>query len=435
MTRKELVARALANALLDGEWAREPMIERVAFAFGGRRAWMARLAREALGLFPRAPGDARDLLARRLRTVRGFEAACRHRHALERWAIPAPRMGRIRWPVPTIETVGDLAQWLGIEALELEVLADRRGLARDAELPMRHYTYRWIAKRRGGHRLLEAPKARLKAVQRRVLHGILDAIPPHDAAHGFRAGRSVVSFARVHVGAAVVVRVDLEAFFPSVFAGRVYGVFRGVGYPEEVARTLTAICTHRAPKDVLAAAPRDPASISDRPRVLERLRTPHLPQGAPTSPAIANLVAFALDVRVAALAKALDARYARYADDLVISGGAGLGPSAERLVGTIETIAREEGFFVAKDKTRVQRRAQRQEVAGVVVNEKPSLRRDDLDRLRAILHNCATRGPATQNRDERPDFRAHLLGRVAWVEQVDRSKGARLRALFDRIAW
>jgi hypothetical protein len=266
-------------------------------------------------------------------------------------------------------------------------------------------------------------------VQRAILDGILAAVPPHDAVYGFRAGRSVLDAAAQHVGREVVVRVDLQAFFASVFAPRVIGMLRTAGYPDEVANTLAFLCTHRTPRDVLAAAPdRDPLALA-------RLRTPHLPQGAPTSGALANLAAYRLDVRVAALAAKLGARYTRYADDPVLSGDRHLARAATTLVARLAAIARDEGFSLNFRKTRVMTSARRQRVTGIVVNDKLSPPRRELERLRAILHNCVRHGPATQNRDGHADFRAHLRGRIAWIESLDPSKGARLRAVFDQIRW
>lgn len=326
-----------------------------------------------------------------------------------------------------MHTTGDLAAWLDLDPVALDVLADRRGLSRRAVDPrMRHYRYTWIAKRAGGQRLLEAPKAKLKQIQRRVLDGILAHVPPHAAAHGFRARHSILGFVAPHVRQQVVLRMDLEAFFTSVFAGRVYGIFRVAGYPEEVARTLTALCTHRTPNDVLAAAP-----AADR----ARLRTPHLPQGSPSSGALANLAAYRLDVRLAELARSIGGSYSRYADDLVISGGQRMARATPTLVGRVGAVLIEEGFAANFRKTRLMTSGGQQRITGVVVNQKPALARVEADRLRAILHNCGRSGPFAQNRDGHADFRAHLLGRIAWASQLDAAKGARLRALFDRISW
>jgi RNA-directed DNA polymerase len=353
--------------------------------------------------------------------------------------------------------------WLGIDRATLATLTDPRP---HREQRAAHYRYAWIAKPLGGHRLVEAPKVRLRTVQRDILDGILAHIPPHEAAHGFRAGRSVIGFAAQHVQREVVVRVDLQAFFSSVIRARVAGLFRTAGYPRAVAHTLATLCTHRTPRDVLRQAPgtaRDELSASpdrqapatpgdlraaspDRQAPgtlfsgpfaddLARLSRPHLPQGAPTSGALANLAAYRLDVRVTALAAAIGARYSRYADDLVISGDRSLVRAAPSLIARLGAIAIDEGFALNFKKTRVMTAAGRQRITGLVVNDKLSVPRAEVDRLRAILHNCVRSGPASQNRDAHADFRAHLRGRVEWVAAVDPKKGERLRATFDQIRW
>ena len=98
-------------------------------------------------------------------------------------------------------------------------------------------------------------------------------------------------------------------------------------------------------------------------------------------------------------------------------------------------VALEEGFEVRMSKTRRMRRVTRQHLAGVVVNVRPNVARDEYDRLKATLHNCVRHGPQSQNRAGVPDFRAHLLGRVAHVAAVHAERGRKLRALFDRINW
>ena len=86
-------------------------------------------------------------------------------------------------------------------------------------------------------------------------------------------------------------------------------------------------------------------------------------------------------------------------------------------------------------KTRVRRAHQRQLVTGIVVNQRPNLAREDFDALKALLHNAVRFGPESQNRERHPDFRAHLLGRIGWVQQLNPDRAARLRASFDRIVW
>jgi hypothetical protein len=170
-------------------------------------------------------------------------------------------------------------------------------------------------------------------------------------------------------------------------------------------------------------------------RGLRLLHGPHLPQGAPTSPALANLCAYRLDCRLAALARKAGAQYTRYADDLAFSGGPEWERSARRFQVAVCRVALEEGFEVNTRKTRFMRRAVRQQLAGVVVNERPNLARAAYDRLKAILHNCLRHGPASQNRDGHPNFRAHLAGRVAHAAWLNPERGRRLKELFARIAW
>ncbi len=336
-------------------------------------------------------------------------------------------MSEQRWPVPAIPTLGDLGVWLGAEGTTLDWLADPKGLERFAtEEQLRNYRYRWMEKRRGGWRLIETPKVQLKAIQRRILHRILGAIPPHDAAHGFRAGRSVVSFAAPHVGRRLVLRLDLQDFFTTVTRARVFGIFRSSGYPEDVARVLSALCVNRTPRLVCDVAPIDALARG-------RLQTPHLPQGAPTSPALANLSAYGLDIRLAGLAASAGARYTRYADDLAFSFDDS--SSGERFLWHASQLALEEGFAVNFRKLRQVTQAGRQRLAGVVVNSHLNVARPQFDRLKAVLHNCRIKGPSTQNRDGSLHFREALLGQISWVSMLNPHRGSKLREAFEAIDW
>jgi len=163
------------------------------------------------------------------------------------------------------------------------------------------------------------------------------------------------------------------------------------------------------------------------------LRRPHLPQGAPTSPALANLCAFRLDLRLHAYCGRVGARYTRYADDLAISGGPQLRRQADRLVEAVGRLAADEGFRLNPAKTRVQGRAGRQGVTGLVVNGRPNLPRAEYDALKAVLHNAARTGLEAQNRAGHRDVRAHLAGRIAWMHAVHPVRAARLRAALDAV--
>jgi RNA-directed DNA polymerase len=363
-----------------------------------------------------------------------------HELPVQQWLTEPQQMQPVAaaeaWTVPAIESAAELADWLQLEAGELEWFADLRGLgcSRKASPQLRHYHYRVLAKRSGRARLIEAPKPRLKELQRQILSLMLDKIPPHSAVHGFVKGRSIKTFAASHVGRRVVLRMDLRDFFPSISGARIQTLFRTVGYPESVADLLGGICTNAAPRDVWKAPEFDIDPIQLREaRVL--YAQPHLPQGAPTSPALANRCAYRVDCRLAGLAKAAGAEYTRYADDLAFSGGEAFERCVERFSTHVAVILHEEGFIVHHRKTRIMRQGVRQHLAGLVTNQRVNVVRADFDCLKAILTNCVRSGPESQNRDAHPRFRAHLEGRVGFVETIHPAKGKRLRKLLGQIEW
>lgn len=425
-------AQALADAFLAGEWTPQGLTERAAHVLGRRRAWVRTLVSAVLDGYHRPPTD-------RPRELGDFVAA----HPIFRFAVQesqqrghgTPRVrNRLavpttmlppRWPVPIIDDVVALAEFLELSTEELDWFSDRRSLERQVrDERLRHYRREWTPTRSGGVRLLEAPKFRLKAMQRRILDEILAPIPVHSAAHGFHPGRSVVTFATPHSDKDIVIRLDIEAFFTSLSPGRIFGVFRLIGYPEPVAHYLTGLVTTVTPPSVLTTAP---------PNVRPLLAMPHLPQGAPTSPALANLCMYHLDRRLSALAASFRARYTRYADDLAFSSNHAL--SASALIRFVTTIATDEGLRVNSRKTRIRGRADRQILAGLVVNVRPSPPRREYDLLRALLHNASQGDPHDQNREGHPDFRAHVLGRIAWIAHTHPGRGAKLMAAFDQITW
>ena len=343
------------------------------------------------------------------------------------------------WGLPAIESVLELAAWLRMDAAELAWFADLKGLgAKDrvnrSNTKLAHYNYRILTKTSGGLRMIEAPKAHLKMMQRQILAEILDHVPVHDAAHGFVRGRSIQSFAAPHVGRRVVLRMDLEGFFPSIAGRRVQAFFRTAGYPESVADLLGGLCTNAVPRGAWAGVARgyDPAMLFEARKLYAR---PHLPQGAPTSPALANVCAYRVDCRLSSLAKAAGATYTRYADDLAFSGDAEFDRGVERFAAPVAAILLEEGFRVQHRKTRVMRQGVRQYLAGLVVNERMNTVRADYERLRATLHNCIEHGPESQNREGHAAFRQHLEGRVEFVASVHAQRGERLRAMLRQIAW
>jgi hypothetical protein len=250
MTTKRTIAHNLAAAFLAGPWTVKDLAQRGAQAWGSRPRWLRILARRVLATFPDPPcRDDGAALTEFIDSIPTFslawEEACQDLSPRQVfWVTSAmnPAPGRpTAWGVPALASSGAVAEWLGIQLPELDWFADCRGRKPDVPCgPLRHYTYQWLNRPGRQPRLLEMPKQRLKAIQRRVLHEILDRIPPHDAAHGYRRGRSIRTAIGPHTSRAIVLRFDLRAFFPSIHSGRVHALFRTAGYPPGVARGLPA---------------------------------------------------------------------------------------------------------------------------------------------------------------------------------------------------
>ena len=434
------LAKALAGAYLAAPWDQAGLIAAGRQVAGleprQRPRWVQRVAIWTLDRYPRAPLDRpRELAA----VLEGSVAGSR-KHPVRPvfWTAVPTRMLSNPHHLPELHSLAEVQRLLDLTPGELAWFADPRHLGRsETREPLLHYRVSTRPSASGGVRVLEAPKPRLREIQRRLLTNVLDRLPPHDAAHGFRRGHSVATYAAPHAGRAVVLHLDLEGFFASIPVGRVHAVFRRAGYPEPVAHCLAGLTTTELPVVRWRAVPlpADPALQEAHWRLGRRLAGPHLPQGAPTSPALANLVAARLDVRLTALAATWGGRYTRYADDLAFSGGRGWGTGTSRLIDAVAAVAAAEGFRLNERKTGVLPRGGRQTLAGLVVNDAPKVSRAETDRLRAILHNCLRDGAASQNRQGIAHFREHLVGRVGWVAQHDAARGARMQAQLAAIDW
>ena len=312
--------------------------------------------------------------------------------------------------LPQISTAAELAAAMGITVNELRFLSYSRAASK-----VTHYVQFTIPKRTGGQRLISAPMPRLKQAQHWILQNLLEGQWVHDAAHGFRKDRSIVTNAQPHVGAEVVINVDLEDFFPTVTYKRVKGLFRSFGYSESVATLCALICTE----------PRTVALDVDGERFHVAMTERFLPQGAPTSPAITNVLCRAMDKRLSSIASKLGYRYTRYADDLTFSGPRTANPG--RLLRRVHWVVEHEGFSVNLRKTRVLRHARRQEVTGVVVNETCTISRATLKKFRAVLYQIEKDGPEGKSWGSSPDVIAAVEGFANYVAMVNPQKGAPLQ--------
>ena len=432
----------LARCFLGGEPTVEKIVERGNAMLGRRWRWLPSLANRYVTAFGRQTRPREQDVVRFFRDDAGLRRVrAKHQHELlvEHLLTDPQQMQPVpaaaAWDIPVIESAGALAEWLGVQPEKLRWYADLKGLtAKNGQPLLNHYHYRILAKSQTSIRLIEAPKPQLKKLQRRILTGILERIPIHSSVHGFVKGCSIKTFVVPHTGKHIVLRMDLQDFFPSFRAARIQALFRTLGYPEAIADLLAGICTNAAPYSLW----KTPILAGDAKRMREGrdlYSRPHLPQGAPTSPALANICTYQVDCRLAGLAKSAGAVYTRYADDLAFSGAESFARCIERFSTHVAEILMDEGFRVNFRKTRVMRKGVRQHLAGLVINEHANVMRTDFDQLKATLTNCVRLGPESQNREANPQFRAHLEGRIAFVELINPKKAVRLRKVWDQIRW
>ena len=264
-----------------------------------------------------------------------------------------------------------------------------------------------IPKKSGGARIIEAPSDKLKSYQLWIKENILDKVHISDNAKGFKKACSIVDNAKEHIGKELVVNIDLKDFFPSISYSQVYRIFSYVGYTNEVAHLLTQLCTNN--KNVL-------------------------PQGSPASPSISNIVSLRMDKRLQKLAEKYQCTYTRYADDITFSGTKRI----KSILPIVEQIILDEDFFINEKKVRLQYRNQRQEVTGLIVNEKmsvsPRLQRE-LDNAIYFCQKFGIDGHMQKIDCNKSFYKEHLYGIAYFIKMIDEPKGNYYLSELNKIGW
>jgi len=303
---------------------------------------------------------------------------------------------------PTVAVAYELALAFSIaDARFLSFLSTERWKSTDKDrgghVFDHHYRVHTLPKKSGGTRLVTVPSDALKRLQGRILRALLDPMRLHPAAHGFRKERSILTNAMPHVGHPVVVNVDIKSFFPSTRYGLIHKAcssLAGGVLSEAAVRVLADLCSYAG----------------------------GLPTGAPTSPALANLILRSADAAIAKAAAENNIVYTRYADDLTFSGASNtvkILPFVGRVLGQL-------GYELDHKKTNIFRRGRRQIVTGIVVNEKPNLPRRIRRRLRAAVHQAANGAKPHWHGKTIPLIK--LRGRLGQLGLVQPEEAAKLRA-------
>ena len=272
-----------------------------------------------------------------------------------------------------------------------------------------------IPKKSGLTRRIDAPTTNVKILQQKLNQVLQSIYGSRPGVHGFVVGKSVKSNAQRHIGKRWVFNVDLEDFFPSINFGRVRGMFMGKPYylPQKVATVLAHLCCFDG----------------------------HLPQGAPTSPVISNMICAQMDSQLRQLARTNHSTYTRYADDITFSNTRKRFPADIAVVNDLNQtlpgdrlrqIIEQNGFAINSKKIWMSGQYRRQQVTGVTVNEFPNLPRRFTNQIRAMLHAWRKHGlRAAQAQWEReystkhrthwqtpPKFEQVLKGKVEYLGMI-----------------
>ena len=267
-----------------------------------------------------------------------------------------------------------------------------------------------IPKKNGGERKISMPNRELLIIQTQIKEKILDNIIIHKNAYGFAKNKSIKDNAIVHLNQEMILNMDLKDFFPSIHKGRIYYIYKNLcKYDNNTSYCLTQLTTYKNA----------------------------LPQGAPTSPILSNIVAYMLDVRLSKLAEKFNINYTRYADDITFSGSkTNINNSLLKIV---ENIIKDCGFSVNNKKTRFASQSGRQEVTGLIVNNKEvNVSKEYIKEIRQEIYYIKKYGLKSHREKvgfKNKYYKDHLLGKILFVKQINEKKGNMLLNEFLTINW
>lgn len=366
-------------------------------------------------------------LFRKEGSVKGYESA--YLNALVEQGEKSTALG-----VPVVFSLAHLAN------LSRTLYSDLHGFVSRADSLRKDFPYKNfpISKRTGGKRWISIPVPPLMAVQQWINQNILNRVVPHPAAFAYVPKRKLIDHAKRHCGADWLVKIDVKDFFSNISERQVFDVFLKLGYPKLLSFEMARLCTRVTPKrkggrwtNVTSEH-----AISD----YSSQFVGSLPQGAPTSPALSNLVCIELDRELTQLATTKSVTYSRYADDLCFSFVGGSRQSAFDLKREVSKVLWKHGFSDNANKTRIVPPGARKVLTGLNVNAPlPTIPKEVRDLVRMHLHYAKLRGipDHCKERGFRSviGFKNHLFGLIGYVASVDVNHGRDFLVQFDSLPW
>jgi RNA-directed DNA polymerase len=367
----------------------------------------------------------------------GARAVGRSETMIEAAAVIARKVKQTNSDLPVVLTLHHLSHLCDVSAEFLQDIIFRKVEAYRTFRVQKRGKPNALPKTPRRFRTICVPDPLLMQAQRWIAQNILNVVTPHDASYAFAKNRDLVKSATKHAGARWLVKMDVRSFFESISEQQVYFVFRRLGYPALLCFQMARICT-RLP---LQKFPRPLSQTSDLP--YRPWPQGHLPQGAPTSPMLANLAVHALDVHLSAICKELGWTYTRYADDLAFSRIDDVRrSSAMHLVKLVEQALSAFGLAVRHPKTRIAPPPARKVMLGVLVDrERPRLTRSFRNNLETHLYALTSPKIGARAHMQRRGFAScigmqrHVAGLLAFAHQVDRGYAATQYRLFNTIDW
>lgn len=336
--------------------------------------------------------------------------------------------------LPVVFSLAHLANLSHTLYSDLHSFVSRSDLERK-DFPYKNFT---IAKRTGGKRWISIPTPVLMAVQYWINQNILNRVTPHAAAYAYVPNRKIVQHAQRHCGSAWLIKIDIKDFFGSISERQIFDIFLNLGYPKLLSFEMARLCTRATPK---RKGKRWCNNISEHAISSYYSKfVGSLPQGAPTSPALSNLVCIDLDKELTLLATSHKATYSRYADDLCFSLPIGCRKSALNIKKEVSKILRKYGFSDNSKKTRIIPPGARKILTGLNINnDLPRIPKEIRDSVRMHLHYAKKNGIAfhCKERSFRSviGFKNYLSGVIGYIYSIDLKLGQKFRKEFNSLPW
>ncbi|WP_343659634.1 retron St85 family RNA-directed DNA polymerase [Chryseobacterium sp.] len=275
--------------------------------------------------------------------------------------------------------------------LSLLLGVEREFLSKIVNKPELFYHQFYIPKRNGEFRIINSPNTLLLEIQKWIYKNVLCPIKLHENCIGFRKGYNIKHNASKHLNSNTILKMDLKDFFPSINKRRVIAVFRNIGYTRNISYTLASLCC----------------------------KENSLPQGAPTSPYLSNIIAKRLDVRLNALCNKFDLNYTRYADDLTISGSF----ISKKFISYISKIINDEGFIVNETKTRLLYKSNKRIITGISISSNkltiPKKKKREIRHIIYFIKKYGTKEHLNYRKISDPIYLERLLGYLYFWKFVE----------------